>query len=86
MCIRDRISANMGYAESINRVGIFYEYGKGTEKNETMAMEYYKRAAKLGLAVAQSNLATCYKVGRGCEQDLEKAKEWACLLYTSRCV
>ena len=31
----------------------------------------------MGLAVAQSNLATCYKVGRGCEQDLEKAKEWA---------
>lgn len=58
-------------------VGLYYEEGKGTEKNGSKAIEYYKRAAELGLAVAQSNLATCYKEGTGCEQNLEKAKEWA---------
>ena len=35
------------------------------------------KAAELGLAVAQNNVAVYYQFGEGGEQDSEKAKEWA---------
>ena len=64
------IEINEGAVNDVVKV----QLPKGQVITSTITKE---AVAELGLAVAQSNLATCYKEGTGCEQNLEKAKEWA---------
>ena len=44
------------------------DYGK--------AVVWYRRAARKGLAIAQSNLAVLHYLGRGVKRDFEQARHW----------
>lgn len=57
------------------RIGMLHEYGKGVEKNEKVAFEWYEKAAAQGLAEAQCSLGNTYENGLGVEKDLKKAFE-----------
>ena len=54
-------------------VGVCYERGDGVEKNEKIAVLYYKLAADNGLAEAQNNLGICYAYDLGVEKDDKEA-------------
>ncbi|MDD6005961.1 MAG: Sel1-like repeat-containing protein kinase family protein, partial [Bacteroidales bacterium] len=56
--------------------GEAYYYGKGVEKDEIKAVEWYRKAAEQGYAPAQNSLGICYELGRGVEQDYAEAVEW----------
>ncbi len=56
----------------IEIVGRMHIRGLGFEKDEKRAIEYVKKAAKQGYAVAQQTLAICYDKGAGTEQDVMK--------------
>ena len=53
-----------------------YLNGRGVEKDEEKAFEWYEKSAKQNFAPAQSNLAWMYSNGIGVEKDEEKASEW----------
>ena len=53
-----------------------YETGKGVDKNMSLAIELYQKAAEMGLDSAQNKLGDCYDDGVGVFQDKEKAFYW----------
>ena len=68
--------AEKGDAEAQQYLGVLYEYGWGTEKNEPKAIEWYQKSAGQGDASAQVKLAQMLEDGRGTDKDLVKAFEW----------
>ena len=55
------------------------EYHLGTngkKKNNKKAVEWYQKAAEMGLAEAQVQLAKCYMAGCGVTRDLDLTFEW----------
>ena len=55
-----------GYAKSFNCIGCIYAEGEyGVDKDNTKAVEYYRKAADLGDAKGQVNLAGRYYCGEG---------------------
>ncbi len=63
-------------AETLFEYGSAYYTGDGAEKNAAKAMEYFKKAAELGHAKAQFNLAMCYMDTEIKEHSDAKAAEW----------
>ena len=58
-------------------VGRYLEEGwGGVTKNKIEAVEWYRKAAENGYAVAQNNLGNCLYSGRGCTQNYQEAVEW----------
>ena len=50
--------------------------GRGTVKDETLAVAWYQKAAKKGHVFAQFNLAEALWHGRGVSQDKKEALKW----------
>lgn len=50
--------------------------GKGVDKDASKAIPFLKKSAIRGDAVAQFQLAECYKNGEGVEEDLDLAVKW----------
>ena len=57
-------------------IGDLYYQGKYVELNESIAFEWFKKAAELGNKKAMNNLGVCYMYGQGCEKDLNLAFYW----------
>ena len=57
-------------------LGNMYNWGYGVEKDESQAVEWYRKAAEQGYSNAQNNLGNMYLNGKGIEQDYRKAVEW----------
>ena len=47
--------------DSINGIAYAYEQAEGVEKNEALAVEYYRKAALKDYSVACVNLGLCYE-------------------------
>ena len=59
-----------------NFLGYMYAIGKGTSKDMSEAVKWYRKAAEQGYAKAQCNLGNCYYCGNGVLKDVVKAVEW----------
>ena len=59
-------------------LGVYYESGRGVEKDYARAMEWYVKAAGRGFEsrIAQYHLGRCFEYGKGTPKDLSKALEW----------
>ena len=57
-------------------LGRCYENGWGTERDEKLAAQYYKKAADAGLAEAQIRYGVCCEEGKGVPQDLDQAERY----------
>ncbi len=64
-----------GNAEAMNDLGMLYMQGWGTEQNDKIAIEWFKKAAYNGYGKAWYNWGTMYKNGDGTLQDFKKAYE-----------
>ncbi len=64
---------NNTLAEVQNRIGYMFSAGTGVQKNDTKAMEYYRKAAAQGHPAAVFNLAGGYLSGRGVQKDHAEA-------------
>jgi TPR repeat protein len=53
-----------------------YEYGKGVDRDPVKAVEWYRKAAELGLVTAQLELGDLYRIGEGVQQDYFEAAKW----------
>lgn len=56
-------SADGGSSAGVNAVGFCYEYGRGVQKNDSMAFHYYQRAAEMDNYLGKYNLARFYLKG-----------------------
>jgi len=66
-----------GDAEAFFNMGCYYRDGSyGYPQDYTKALEFYHRAAKLGLAKAYCSIGYCYHYGRGVRQDMKKANNY----------
>ena len=68
--------AESGDALAQGIIGWMYDTGHGVEKDETKAVEWYRKAAEQGYAYAQNNLGTMYLNGKGVTQDYAEALKW----------
>jgi len=68
-------AAKEGHADSQFNLGVMYEQGIGTGKNEKEAFFWYGKSASQGNAAAQFNLGVLYENGRGTKIDFVKANE-----------
>lgn len=57
-------------------VGVIYERGIGVEQNQSMAANWYLKAAEQGHVDAQYNLALMYLSGRGVDQNTSAGMMW----------
>ncbi|EGB03488.1 hypothetical protein AURANDRAFT_14373, partial [Aureococcus anophagefferens] len=67
-----RMAADRGDAVAQNNVGILLY----SEQRFEEAFRYYALSADQGYTGGESNLACCYRDGRGTEVDLGKARYW----------
>jgi len=56
--------------------GMKYLLGQGTEKDETLAVKWFQKAAAKGHVYAQFHLAEAFHYGRGVAQDKDEALKW----------
>lgn len=61
--------ADRGCLEAINRLGVLCFDGKGVEKNEDLAIKYFKKAAEGGFLPAKENLADYLLFGSDAHKD-----------------
>jgi TPR repeat protein len=65
-----------GDASAQYQVGVCYATGKGVQKDDTEAMQWYREAAEQGHAAAQYNVGSCYENGTGVLKDEIQAFQW----------
>ncbi len=68
--------AEEGDPEAQKTIGLMYEYGRGTPKDESEATTWYTKAALQGDPVLQHDLGIKYFTGQGVSQDYEAAAKW----------
>ncbi len=71
-----QVCAKFGDKRCQNQLGIWYEYGVGTEQNYQLALEWYKKSAEQEYVSAYANLGRLYRTGEGVEKDLEKSLKY----------
>ncbi|KAG2378945.1 hypothetical protein C9374_007583 [Naegleria lovaniensis] len=71
-------AAAKGHPTAYHNVASFYYYGKGNavQVNHALAFEYYKKAAKSGIAHSQSQLGYMHLKGEGTSKSSQKAFKW----------
>lgn len=69
--------AERGDFEAQSSVGIRYGRGDGVEKNDTLAVKWFRMSAENGWAQGEYNLGICYYNGEvGLEVDYSEAVKW----------
>src|SRR5262249_25593152 len=71
-----REAAEKGDAAAAFDLGGCYLEGKGVEKDQKQAFEWFKRAADKGHVAATSKVGSAYSEGAGVGRDDKKAVEW----------
>jgi hypothetical protein len=57
-------------------MALAYEFGEGVNRDQTASIEWYRKAAEQGFALAQFNLGVAYENGNGVTQDYATADAW----------
>lgn len=65
-----------GDAYSMGMLGDRFYYGKNVKQDYAKAVEWYQKAAELGVELAQYNLAGCYEEGHGVAKNRTIALDW----------
>jgi TPR repeat protein len=69
-------AAAMSYAPAYGAIGNMYSVGRGVEKDERRAFEWFRNAAGAGDPAGQFALGQIYENGRGVAQDNVEALKW----------
>ena len=71
-----RLSADQGYANAQNNLGVLYFKGQGVTQDYKEAVKWYRLSADQGNALAQFSLGVMYDNGQGVTQDYVRAHMW----------
>lgn len=70
-------AGDAGSTNALHLLGVIYSNGYETiRKDETLAVQYYLRAAKLGFSGSQNNLAWHYYKGQGVKRNVAESIFW----------
>jgi TPR repeat protein len=69
-------AATFGQTEAMNNIGLLYEVGLGTPKDEAEAMRWFRKAADAGNTTALVYVGNMYKFGEGVPADPAEARRW----------
>ena len=72
----NKVLASKGDAEYLYKVGDFYEMGYGVQKNNDIAIKYYKQSALYGYTLAKEQLGKGYRYGWWGEPNINLAIYW----------
>ena len=64
------------HLDAMTWIGVSYNDGRGVERDEEMALPYFRQAAERGHAHAQLCLGLTYAKGEGVEKNLTQAVTW----------
>ncbi len=68
--------AKDGHGSAQYHLGLLYEYGRGVDRNDATALNWYRAAAAQDVAGAQYRLGVLHDNGWGVELDDAKAVKW----------
>jgi len=68
--------AEGGDPEAMTNIGVLYNLGLGVKRDDQEAAAWYGKAAQLGFALAQFDLANLYYDGQGVDRDRKQAARW----------
>jgi hypothetical protein len=68
--------ATAGDAPSMILVAKAYATGSGVDQDDSVAADWYRKAADLGNLEAEIRLAECYRDGKGLTRDMAQAAGW----------
>ena len=68
--------AQAGHADAQHAIGVMYEYGRGLERDDARAAEWYEKAAAQNNSEAQYRLGVFYDNGWGVSRDAKTALKW----------
>jgi TPR repeat protein len=72
-----RKAADMGHAEALDSIGMYYYDGKGgVDKDYLEAVIYFKKSAELGNASGMFHRGQMYNRGEGVTKDRDEALKW----------
>ena len=57
-------------------LAILYRDGRGVEQSDSIAFQWFRKAADQGDGFAQASIGEMYEAGRGTEQNVEEAYKW----------
>lgn len=73
-------AAELGNAESQYNLGVCYQFGYGTDQNDSIATSWYLKSAEQGWTDSEYKMSYAYIKGTGIEKDEQKAFD-----YTLKC-
>lgn len=68
--------AKAGNSEAQYQIGKVYNNGTGVEKDDVLAMYWFRKSAEQGNAKGENALGVSYEYGSGVEKDYSQALEW----------
>jgi TPR repeat protein len=71
-----KLAAEQGDAKAQNKIGEYYYYGNGVEKNFYEAVKWFKLAAENKDSSSQYYIGYCYYTGQGVEINFDEAVKW----------
>lgn len=71
-----RAAAEGGDANAQYQLGLWYDIGRGVERDDPAAVRWYRRAARQGHRAAQNNLGHLLAKGEGAPEDDAEAVMW----------
>ena len=69
-------AAQQNHAYAQHGLGVMYLYGEGVEKDESKALEWFRKAAEQGLSGSQMTLGMMYENGQGVDKNEVEARRW----------
>ena len=73
-------AAELGNAESQYNLGVCYQFGYGTDQNDSIATSWYLKSAEQGWTDGEYKMSYAYIKGTGIEKNEQKA-----FVYTLKC-
>lgn len=73
---RFRRAADMGDADGMFMLGVFYDNGYGVKRSAEEAFRYYTMAAERGHSMAMTNIGSMYDEGVFVERSIDEAVRW----------
>ena len=71
-----RRAAELGHGEAMGRLGVCYRTGRGVERDDAAAFEWWMRGAERGDPGAIVSVGDAFQFGIGVEGDFAAAAEW----------
>ena len=71
-----RAADELDIGNAIHNAALSLSWGRGVDKNQQLACDYYEKGAGRGVAQSMNNLASCFETGRGRLKSDDKALYW----------